>query len=1461
MENSFFKTTSVQSFASLAVLLGLSFGLSGCTRPEAQESKVSFSIPTTFQASNKVGTQGADEILKDVIINISGPKIAAPIILNWSSEQPSDLCTASGSCSFMAPMGSERLIQVLAIYKSAESESFLYGDKTTGIEASNLPLEISVSSIFSGSNIVEADIKGRFLTAANAGPTGIVDIKFKPEGKPSMQLMRTEMINGWFRTFAMSGIKFQYSIGDLVLFGGPKSLEDLRDPSNTQILEVAFPEYYQQDGSIGSTRRMQKASNHLFGFWGPGAVGKRTCFNPSSGSLPYFYVSATGDEALAYEPASTNPAKVRVLAPANRNNDCSGLVEGLSSLTFDPLENGGEKMRGIYVRMASGRYLDGVDIGGAPHLQWLTLPGVSTVVSGYHVFAVLSDQVRNYRMMGGDNLNCQKIFNDRANIPNLVQYLGVGSAQTNTFTAANLNQFSQFLICPFDGGRVFSTTLLEHVDDGDGSTNSNPPTKISLVHQSEIMGHARHGSCQGFSLRLLDANNQQTSWNSNFNYNVRIGGTDQIAYASFQDCQNDWSPSTLLTYDKNTWNEFVMKMPESPTAAISLTPATSASINGNSLSSLSQPISLHAAGAFILTVEGPNTILPGMCYEFVARTRTVDYSLAVAPSGGYSFSIPGQTGLSLHSTSNCDSALTSPTIPQGSSSLSFWIKITASVANPFFLAPTPPSGAAGVSPTSVRMGSGSSTPAMIRFDSNNQFPVGECQPLILSLVNQNQTTIVPSSPVSLNVSYNGGPNISIYHSANCTGTAIGAENTAALSTSFSFPGGASRKIIGMKVHASGGGNLRINRSAAPMISDGSGFSFSANPGSVGGGGTATKLRVSIDEPTAINAGACIPVQLEPLNADDSVGIFPAQKTFTLLDASYSDVDAFQTDNSAYGSFHQSEHCSDGDLTTIPLQKTIRIYYKNLATEPEVTSSNQHKLKLSATIGDGTPIQDSGLINYNHTPDPAAAFKVTGKTQIKGYGCYQYEASLIDSNGNRVKNTGATISVSLSGLSVSGFFYNSYDSNCLNAQISSLSLFTDNTTVRFNAMAVGAMSGATINANSISPTYSGSSPGLTATMPLAPTKIRLETQFHGGAFRKACQALIAASVDSNGDYSVRGFTTTVDLSSNIGTNGFFFDNEASCINAMDLGSLEASDVSSVQISSTSARRMIWFLNNQTVSPSPTINLTASSPDIANSETTTPVGPYANSQVASLKVYHNSAGTGLETNFLNFGLCEKFKIRRLNSSQSPVFNEPDLPFVISTSESGVTLHTQSDCGDGAAQTVSGKIWSGGQEANIYVKHVNPSNISSSTPLFNYGNFLLGTNVSLQNAMTFNKGTLMINPGGSTFAINTCQSGFTWNWSSSNFKRSSNQIVDASDLSFVSASSININDATLTGVISGDVEFYTSTCAGVDTPSQVVNKGVSFQVMATSPGTGVIGYTFNTPDFNKWFNISPTSFTANP
>ncbi len=275
----------------------------GCTRKQEEKSNLQINLPQQV-SQNKVGAQGGVLTLGHVVINVSGSGMPGPIVINWDSDGGK---TAPSSFFVEAPQGDGRLVQILAVYKDSttSSMSFYYGDVMANFNSPDINLLIPVAAVGT-STIYDGQIAGRYLTSANDGPSGEIEIRFLPPGKPSLLIERSFMFHGWFSVFGLSGQSFSYQLkGFGELFGGPVSLDSsaFATTSNT-LLKLTLPVH---NRSESSSVKPENPSTYIWGYFGDSnfTSSKKICADFST-ALTKMYKYGTTNTVLTA--SQTTPA-------------------------------------------------------------------------------------------------------------------------------------------------------------------------------------------------------------------------------------------------------------------------------------------------------------------------------------------------------------------------------------------------------------------------------------------------------------------------------------------------------------------------------------------------------------------------------------------------------------------------------------------------------------------------------------------------------------------------------------------------------------------------------------------------------------------------------------------------------------------------------------------------------------------------------------------------------------------------------------------------------------------------------------------------------------------------------------------------------------------------------------------------------------------------------------------------
>jgi hypothetical protein len=252
----------------IATILSL-LSMGGCTRPQDEVSHISISIPQgVFNQS--VGSLAAGDVPAHVVINVTsdGKLLIPPVAFDAHdgntpipSEIPLDI-----------PTGSNRLIQVVAVYKNTTTNlmSFYYGDVAKSLSSGTESVNINLNSFSSGA--VEGHVFGRYLDTAASGPTGVVLLKYDPgNSKPMMIVDRSLMLNGWFEVFMLTGTPFVYTLDSgRVLFDGPISLDSgIFTPSAgaTNVMRVSLPAHQR----LSSAWKPEGAGVKVYGWFADSA--------------------------------------------------------------------------------------------------------------------------------------------------------------------------------------------------------------------------------------------------------------------------------------------------------------------------------------------------------------------------------------------------------------------------------------------------------------------------------------------------------------------------------------------------------------------------------------------------------------------------------------------------------------------------------------------------------------------------------------------------------------------------------------------------------------------------------------------------------------------------------------------------------------------------------------------------------------------------------------------------------------------------------------------------------------------------------------------------------------------------------------------------------------------------------------------------------------------------------------
>lgn len=267
-------------------LLLMTIFLASCTRPGFEKSKLTIAFPDGVIHSAST----ADSTLSHIVVNVTIPGQTS-LFYSWNMEdqiKKNGSTTPPSDVNFELNSGSGRMVQVLYVFNDNTTKvfDFQYGDKTVNITGTQVIVEVPLTSLSSTPNAT-GRIAGRYFTNATSGPTGDVDIRFTPPGKPAMVVQKDKIFGGWFNFFALSDIDLDY-----ILTSGPDSGKKIFNQSVSvqsnyfkaadgfypaNILKGAVPLSYMV--ATPDPTNINEAKVFLWGWFGDNSIGANTALS------------------------------------------------------------------------------------------------------------------------------------------------------------------------------------------------------------------------------------------------------------------------------------------------------------------------------------------------------------------------------------------------------------------------------------------------------------------------------------------------------------------------------------------------------------------------------------------------------------------------------------------------------------------------------------------------------------------------------------------------------------------------------------------------------------------------------------------------------------------------------------------------------------------------------------------------------------------------------------------------------------------------------------------------------------------------------------------------------------------------------------------------------------------------------------------------------------------------------
>ncbi len=773
----------------LVISTGMTFG---CTRSGKEDtSKVSLQLPST--SLKKVGALSSTAVLEHVIINVSGDGIPSPIIKAWDGCSDCTVpVTPPSEFNLEVPQGSNRLIQVLAVYVSDSGGDFFYGDTTQSFSKTEESASVNITSLTTGVNIESGTVMGRYFTAGGNVVTGPLLVKYNPTGKPSMVIDKSYIVAGWFQVFALKGLNFTYEAEGQVLFNDVNldSAVFAADTTGNHVARMTIPEYEQIDGTA---RRTHEKRTYVLGWFGdvPAVSDKIVCYNPDPDTAtagPYifqsFYKPGT-NQKLTWSNASPNSDQItmqgaRDIGSSGCNDDSQYLVRYFSVNPQTQVNNGGGEssiagFQGIFRAFpaATGqtpKMVQMTNSGNDVVMKLATLQGVSSgLFDSVTVFKRTLDS-SSEQFYFHDGVPCEAL--SAGNVPGFSQVadatLGSDAATLEiTLPVPQSEQNRTYLaLCPkrgtkhVDAGLLFSPSWFSGGPSGPTCSDCKymrlEMTSTSSTGNSVAMVKDQ---CYPTKVKIFQTGVSTPTAAVVASLTLSNFAPAWAGLYSESSCTTPITGSVTITNNSESSTFYV----KATTGGTDLTFSPTSSLQEVTIDPY-QKFNVQLAG---LALTGPSSVVSGQCYAYrLAQTN---------PGGGElinNFASSIDVTLTKNSASNATlyanltdctagtNVISTASIPSGSSAVNVFIKPTAAVT-----VSVNESGHVG-NAMAIAIGAGSYIGTHFRIDPNSATSsLGKCAAYTLTLLNDSDVPV--PSPNNLVAKIDAGPTQVVYTDTDC----------------------------------------------------------------------------------------------------------------------------------------------------------------------------------------------------------------------------------------------------------------------------------------------------------------------------------------------------------------------------------------------------------------------------------------------------------------------------------------------------------------------------------------------------------------------------------------------------------------------------------------------------------------------------------------------------------------------
>ncbi len=792
-------------------------------------------------------------VLAHVSINVSGSGIANTVVYTWDNCHDCSVPTSvPASFQVTVPSGTGRLIQILAVYQDSATNQmiFYYGDLTKDLTAATDTAEINVAKVGTG-NITSGRVAGRYFNTATSGPTGLIDIKYNPgNGKLPLIVENAVIVNGWFSMLMLSGANLVYSVRgtEEILWGQEVSFESAAmDPAENsgayfdQRLRAFIPVHIEKREESGTIAyKVQDAETFVWGYWGPGAVGKKVCTSGIDGSpVPQRLKQyKTGDLTTA-SPLSvshyinwnlavpTRAVLTDTVAPysyvvfqggASMSSGCVSFADDFANqftnfqkITLNQVDgNGGDSVAGFtgIFRNDSNNNFTNVSSADPKVISGNLLPGVEDVFSGLRLFKRVSSE--DYRL---EVPKCNELAGlgfTPASSTDVSIAAGGNISLPSNITAAEGASGVTAVICPVKNGALAPLGIFMGkwnfnmgVDHGGGSA-----TQIALVtpQKSVTTGALLNNLCTPVELEARTANGDLGYLPGPVTVNLTSSDAN-VRFYTYSACAGSVT-SVQANAQRTT---IYINRGIAGTASANIT-ASTVGYGGNTAN-----ISFTDAPGSItpkITINAPTTINAYECYPVKFESWNSNlYMVNFYDTYATTFNLPMVTasGLGFYYTGDCSSSSPLSSVSLGSSPQQIaYLKYTGSATNldiqPTSISPASPIltsdfvGGNGINV--IQPGAATNLDLMMSLS----FPAAQCQTVQIRSTDANGRTAPSTSALTLDLTstVSGG---TFYQYGGCTGPI----------SSLNFAVGTLMETVYFKANSTGTGAVTAS-SVSPSIS-------------------------------------------------------------------------------------------------------------------------------------------------------------------------------------------------------------------------------------------------------------------------------------------------------------------------------------------------------------------------------------------------------------------------------------------------------------------------------------------------------------------------------------------------------------------------------------------------------------------------------------------------------------------